>query len=229
MLQQQMQEVINNISATTGYAISVGFVNPTHNFGIGSGPRDPVVYQPVIGGTTGGNDTMLLGSGTKPFTATAVMRLVEAGIIQLHDPVAMHVDSVLQALLNETMASLFKTYGANVTVLHLLSMRSGIADFDVASFDNKVLTSDTPQSPVDILAFASTLPWACAPGNCTYYSSTNYVLLGFLLLRYARVTTAEQYDWTALDLTDALGRNATAGITFATTGSLNQSLTVAGT
>ena len=69
------------------------------------------------------------------------MRLVEAGIVQLHDPVAMHVDSVLQALLNETMASLFKTYGANVTVLHLQSMRSGIADFDVASFDNKVLTA----------------------------------------------------------------------------------------
>ena len=66
MLQQQMQEVINNISAITGYAISVGFVNPTDNFGIGSGPRDPLIYQPVIGGVTGGNDTMLLGSGTKP-------------------------------------------------------------------------------------------------------------------------------------------------------------------
>merc|ERR1712086_957495 len=74
-------------------------------------------------------------------------------------------------------------------------------------------------------SFAATLPWACSPGNCTYYSSTNYVLLGFLLLRYAQ---EDSKDWTTLNLSEVLGRNATSGITFANTGPLNHSLTVAG-
>lgn len=73
-LQAEMQQLINNISSTTGFALSVGYRDASNDWGIGSGPRIPVPYQTnkeaaLVPGITKGNDTMLLGSGTKPFTA----------------------------------------------------------------------------------------------------------------------------------------------------------------
>jgi len=59
-LESDMQQIIDQISSVTGYAISVGYVDKTLDIGIGSGPRDPVTYPTQIGGTTAGNDTMLL-------------------------------------------------------------------------------------------------------------------------------------------------------------------------
>jgi len=64
--------MIDSISNTTGYAISVGYYNSTLDFGIGSGPVGP---HSKVNAT--GKDTFLLGSGTKPYTAAAIMRLVD--------------------------------------------------------------------------------------------------------------------------------------------------------
>lgn len=112
------------------------------------------------------------------------MRLVEAGIVGLDDLVSMHVDEILAPVMNATMARLFVPHGVAVTIRHLVSMHSGIPDFDVPSYDNLILNSNTTQSPMDILRFAATQNWTCVPGTCTSYSSTNYVLLGFVLLRH---------------------------------------------
>ena len=43
-------------------------------------------------------DSFLFGSGTKPYTALAVMQLVEQGVVKLDDPVSKHIDPVLTAL-----------------------------------------------------------------------------------------------------------------------------------
>ena len=71
-MQEEMQAYIDSVSNLTGYAISVGFHNDTLDFGIGSG----AISNNATVNTTG-TDTMLLGSGTKPYTAAAIMRLVD--------------------------------------------------------------------------------------------------------------------------------------------------------
>ena len=53
-------------------------------------------------GTVTGQDTFQMGSGTKPFTATAVMQLVEAGKVKLDDPVHIHVDKPMTDMWNTT-------------------------------------------------------------------------------------------------------------------------------
>jgi CubicO group peptidase (beta-lactamase class C family) len=67
-----MQAKIDEISNITGYAISVGYYNSTLDFGIGSGAVAP---NSTVNAT--GSDTFLFGSGTKPYTAAAIMRLVD--------------------------------------------------------------------------------------------------------------------------------------------------------
>ena len=65
--------MIDHVSDVTGYSISVGYIDKDNDFGIGSGFR---ALQGQSGNITG-TDTMLLGSGTKPYTAAAIMRLVD--------------------------------------------------------------------------------------------------------------------------------------------------------
>lgn len=221
-----MQQLINNISDTTGFAISLGWVDSTREIGIGSGPRDPVTYPGILGGTTHGNDTMLLGSGTKPFTAAAVFRLIEAGVVALDDLAYLHLDRVIQPLANASFVELFPEYGGKITIRMLLNMQSGIADFDVSDYDNAILkTGNETHHPIDIVKFASTLNSTCSPGNCTSYSSTNYVLLGFVLLAHQKQTGPSQ-AWTGLNLPALLGD--IPGVHFATDGPLNQWLSVGG-
>ena len=52
------------------------------------------------------NDTVVLGSGTKPYVAAAVMRLVDAGRVALADTAATHIDRVMQRLWNTTFVGL---------------------------------------------------------------------------------------------------------------------------
>ena len=130
-LQQQVQTIIDSVAKESGYSFSVGFKDSTLSFGVGAGPRSPSGL-PTVAGTVSGTDTMLLGSGTKPYTAAAVMRLVEKGKVSLTDPAAKHIDPVLQRMNGTSFASLFGPKASAVTVGHLLSMRSGIGDFDSA-------------------------------------------------------------------------------------------------
>jgi hypothetical protein len=64
-MEKDMQDYIDSVNKITGYKISVGYKDETHEFGIGSGPD------------VSGEDTMLMGSGTKPFTAVSILRLVD--------------------------------------------------------------------------------------------------------------------------------------------------------
>jgi len=63
-----------------------------------------------------GNDTGILGSGTKGFTATAVMKLVDAGLVNLQDPAPMHVDPSMKLSWNKTMEDLYGPRVYKVTV-----------------------------------------------------------------------------------------------------------------
>ena len=144
------------------------------------------------------SDPLLWGSITKMYTAASVMRLVESGRVALDDPAHMHIDPVLAAANSSSMSSLFGPSAFNVTVRYLLSMRSGLYDFDddmTRSFQNRHPQVDL--SPIDDVWFASThghrQPLYVA-GTHQDYSSTNFELLGLLLMHHTNIT-----QWDALD------------------------------
>lgn len=75
-----------------------------------------------VPGNMTGNDTGILGSGTKGYSATAVMRLVDQGLVKLDDPAHIHIDITLKKQWNTTMYELFGLWANNVTVHNLIFM-----------------------------------------------------------------------------------------------------------
>jgi hypothetical protein len=181
-LQQQIQTAMNEIANASGFSFSVGVKDASLSFGLGAGPRSPKGLSPVSGNVSG-IDTMLLGSGTKPYTAAAVMRLVEKGTLSLDDRATKHIDPVLQRMNGTSLVGLFGPPASNITVGHLLSMASGIGDFDIPTFDNELLRAGgSVHSILEPLAAVAAFMapngcypssrsgteciFVCAPGTC---------------------------------------------------------------
>lgn len=113
-----------------------------------------------------------------------------------------------------TFEALFGAAAAEVTLRMLLGMRSGVADFDVEAFDAEVLAAgDAVHAPDEFVAYAATVRepyerhFVCAPGSCVTYSSTNYQLLGLVLLTHARLADPAA-TWESLDVKPRSSRAA---------------------
>lgn len=118
-----------------------------------------------------------IASGSKTFTALAIMRLVEAGRLTLSDPVRGHLGPDLPLIHD------------GVTVEHLLTHTSGIGDYlDEDSgweVDDYVLpvpvhTLDTAESFLKII---DGFPQQSPPGTGFTYCNGGYVVLAILLER----------------------------------------------
>jgi CubicO group peptidase (beta-lactamase class C family) len=127
-----------------------------------------------------------IGSTTKSFTATALLQLVDQGLISLDDTVA------------KWLPDLAVPNGGTITVRHLLEMRSGLRDYlavasksiagttvlqEWSNFDNIAGTGvygDANYSPTDLVNAASKRTPYFEPGTAMRYSNTNYVLLGLI-------------------------------------------------
>jgi CubicO group peptidase (beta-lactamase class C family) len=108
-------------------------------------------------------------SMAKPFTATAVLQLRDAGKLRLDDPVARHLPGFPYP---------------DITVRHLLSHTSGLPDLElfeamVAATPDKVIGGD------DLIPAlrAWREPLAFAPGARFRYSNINYQLLAAIVAR----------------------------------------------
>eukprot|EP00040_Diaphanoeca_grandis_P003157 m.23967 g.23967 ORF g.23967 m.23967 type:complete len:432 (-) comp14431_c0_seq1:675-1970(-) len=183
------------------------------------------------------SDKFAWGSGTKPLTGASILKLVSEGKFGLDDPIGPLVNPYL-AYLNmrsggaQNFTSIDQLYGDNaskVTVRALLSMTSGIPDFDTAT--PKVPPTDSlraalyahpsrSMSPTELLS----VPWIAKghledPGKISY-SSTNFILLGLILARFSGAVT-----WSALNQTSFVsqtGREEFEDLKFAL--EINQSL-----
>jgi len=142
--------------------------------------RDPVT-----------TDTFLYGSGTKPFTAAAVMRLVDSGLVQADDKAYVHIDPYMKSQGKPTLAEYFGEAVNNATVVDLIAMMSGIRDFeDDYTFDVDVLTNgsqfwDYPYASMDFAISETNAkgggPLYFTPPHGMAYSSTGYEVAGLLL------------------------------------------------
>ncbi|MCZ7547194.1 MAG: beta-lactamase family protein [Anaerolineae bacterium] len=109
-----------------------------------------------------------IASVTKLFTATAVMRLVEEGLVALDEPIATYLPDLPSAW-------------RPVTVRHCLAHQSGIRNYTSVPAYWDTTRLDLPRA--DILRLVSDLPLDFAPGARWSYDNTGYYLLGFLIER----------------------------------------------
>lgn len=115
-----------------------------------------------------------IGSVTKQFTASAVLRQAAAGRLALSDTVG----DLLPA---------FDAGGSAVTVRQLLNHTSGLVNYtDLEAFWRR---ADTDVSHRELLALVEDEPLAFEPGTAFAYSNTGYYLLGMIVER----TTGRSY------------------------------------
>jgi CubicO group peptidase (beta-lactamase class C family) len=110
----------------------------------------------------------LIGSVSKPFTATAVMRLAEAGRLGLDDPVRRHLPWF--RLADASAAE-------RITVRHLLNHTSGLPRWASRTdrFDN------SPDGLARSVRDLATVRPESTPGAVHQYSDANYMVLGALV------------------------------------------------
>jgi D-alanyl-D-alanine carboxypeptidase len=129
------------------------------------------------------NQPFHVASVGKLFTATLIGRLIDEGKIRLNDPIHLYLDNAL-------LENLFIFEGVDnkdqVTIQHLLSHTSGVADY-FAKEDNGLVESlyqspDTFFTPQAMVQYTRDHQSAYfAPGDGYHYSDTGYVLLGLII------------------------------------------------
>ncbi|MFJ5228358.1 serine hydrolase domain-containing protein [Kitasatospora sp. NPDC088391] len=116
-----------------------------------------------------------IGSETKTFTVTAVLELVDQGLLGLDDPIARYLDGVPD--------------GEHITIRQLAEMRSGLYSYTFDDDFVHALLSDPyrPFTPEELLGYAFKHANVFPPGTQFQYSNTNTVLLGLLVEKLGRM------------------------------------------
>ncbi|MFE6845297.1 serine hydrolase domain-containing protein [Streptomyces sp. NPDC057686] len=110
-----------------------------------------------------------IGSETKTFTVTALLRLVDRGKVRLDDPIGTYVQGVPN--------------GNRITLRELAGMRSGLFNYSLDENFITKLQADPEQSftPRQLLDYAFKHAVQFAPGAEFDYSNTNLILLGLVV------------------------------------------------
>lgn len=157
------------------------------------------------------------GSITKMWTGASIMQLVARGDLSLDEAMAPYVDDLFASMKEsgawpnmsfERLADLYGPKVADVTIRHLLSMRSGIPDYDTAT--PSANGSDTDAFRAEVYANKNhdysvpallSVPWVAKgkldfpPGTKGFaYSSTNFELLGMILASKRGLSDYTQFN-----------------------------------
>ncbi|MFJ4172454.1 serine hydrolase domain-containing protein [Microbacterium sp. NPDC089696] len=120
-----------------------------------------------------------IGSVTKTFVITALLRLVDQGKASLDDPISEYVDGV--------------TRGDEITLRQLAAMTAGVPDYtEDPEFVGMYLPD--PQvalTPRDLVDEVSGMPLTDEPGAEMSYSNTNTVLVGMAIEKITGEPLAE--------------------------------------
>lgn len=108
-----------------------------------------------------------IGSVTKQFTAIGILQLMEQGKLSLQDSLQQYITD-------------FPAKGATITIEHLLTHTSGLADYtSIDAHDPFIERRDF--TPEFIIHHFKQAPLAFAPGTRYGYSNSNYVLLARII------------------------------------------------
>lgn len=106
-----------------------------------------------------------IASVTKPFTATAIMILVEEGKVGLDDKISKYLTNAPDSW-------------SGITVRHLLTHTAGLKDDVIPRFSGSFLRDYTTAV---IFEYTSKLPVEFAPGERYQYRDLGYFLLGMII------------------------------------------------
>jgi CubicO group peptidase (beta-lactamase class C family) len=208
-MQLALQALLDNVTAAANVSLQLSFKTAEYNVTVASGHVGPVGQERAVTP----RDTWLFGSGTKAMTAAMIMQAHEVGLLHVNDTAATHIDALFQASLNQSFVELFGSWAGSITIWELLTMQAGLPDFDVEDFDTEVLTSAYMKEwqPLDLVVYAASQPRVCHPGRCVSYSSTNYIILGYVLLACKLVDPGSSMaDWSKLPQKLVMRRAASA-------------------
>jgi D-alanyl-D-alanine carboxypeptidase len=120
-----------------------------------------------------------IGSETKTFTVTALLKLVDDGRIRLDDPISHYVDGVPN--------------GHRITLRHLAGMRSGLFPYSADPDFARALLSDPQRNftSQEVLAYGYRHDNTFAPGTQFQYSNSNLVLLGLVIEKVSGQSLAD--------------------------------------
>lgn len=122
--------------------------------------------------------TFKIGSITKQFTASAVLRLEEQGKLSLQDNITKYLPD-------------YPTHGKNITIEHLLTHTSGIVSYTslpaIMDKDSKA-KAFTQQ---EIIKNFKDLPLEFDPGEQFKYNNSGYFLLGSIIEKVTGITWSE--------------------------------------
>ncbi|MEU1534720.1 serine hydrolase domain-containing protein [Streptomyces fagopyri] len=120
-----------------------------------------------------------IGSETKTFTVTALLKLVDEGRVGLDDPIGGYVAGV--------------PGGDGITLRELAGMRSGLFNYTEDPDFFKALTSDPqrPFTPRQLLDYAFRHPVLSPPGREFSYCNTNLILLGLVVEKAGGMPAAD--------------------------------------
>jgi D-alanyl-D-alanine carboxypeptidase len=127
-----------------------------------------------------------IGSITKQVAAALVLRLAAAGRLGLDDDLGTHLPE-------------YPTHGRRITLRHLLTHTSGIADYERAPWLRAHMDEDRPLS--ELIASFAAEPFRFESGAEWSYSNANYLLLGEVIERVTHRPFARAVD----DMLAALG------------------------
>lgn len=108
-----------------------------------------------------------IGSITKQFTAAAILRLQEKGLLDIHDPITKYLPEYP------------KETGDKITMHHLLSHTSGLPNY--TDFPEVLLKRLDPMTPQEIMRTFMYRPLEFEPGTDFKYSNSGYILLGMII------------------------------------------------
>ena len=144
----------------------------------------------------------LLGSVTKPITALAVLQLVEAGKINLDEPIQTYLPWFVTAE---------PFYSDRITVRHLLTQTSGFSTLtgqkQMADFDDSAAALENHVRSL----MGETLSWG--PGGAYQYSNANFTLLGLIIQTVSGQSYEEyvqQHIFAPLEMTHSFTDQAAA-------------------
>ncbi|WP_299667221.1 serine hydrolase [uncultured Polaribacter sp.] len=108
-----------------------------------------------------------IGSITKQFTATAILKLMEEGKIDLQDDITKYIKD-------------YPTQGHRITIEHLLTHTSGIKDITRM----KTWTAELRRkhfTPIEKINFFKNEPMDFIPGEQFKYNNSGYIILGYII------------------------------------------------
>ncbi|MFE3560344.1 serine hydrolase domain-containing protein [Streptomyces sp. NPDC059193] len=144
-----------------------------------AGVRDTVTGAPMDT-----NARFRIGSVTKTFSAVVLLQLVNEKKIELDVP----VNGYLPGLLPDD----------RITVRHLLTHRSGLADYTNAMFNDTVPGFEAVRNKVfsydELVKLSLSEPRTTQPGASYQYSNANFVVVGMLIERATGHPVATEYQ-----------------------------------